>query len=270
MLKAKIIINNNYDLKSINYKDSNRTLSLVEVCKKLFTRESDPVRISLDYLIKLRNIATHNFISDYDFDMASHYQENINLFFKNYNKFFPESSYLSNITPFITIIAMSNTSGSNDPLLLNKNTKDIKNFILNDRILEHPVKYEFSIIKKKADADFLVSVDADSKTGVQIIKEPKDINGTYPLTTSSAIDSIFERLKIIANDIHFTSHSFNEIIKKENIKTNTQFCYCVTSGKTKIYKYSKALVNYIVSLLIKDGKKTEYYFNILPMHKKNS
>ena len=64
LLKAKMLL----DGKSILYPNkTDRSLSLSDCLKLVFTNENDPVRQNLDIIISLRNTSTHFIIPEYEF-----------------------------------------------------------------------------------------------------------------------------------------------------------------------------------------------------------
>ena len=63
LLKSYIIKNNKQD--SIYYKGkTNRTISLTDCIKKVFTNEKDPTRKNLEIIVDLRNTSTHFIIKE--------------------------------------------------------------------------------------------------------------------------------------------------------------------------------------------------------------
>lgn len=65
MLKAYII--KTYGQTEIYYKDKpNRTISLSECLRKIFTNNKDPLRLNLEKIIELRDTSTHFIIEEYE------------------------------------------------------------------------------------------------------------------------------------------------------------------------------------------------------------
>ena len=65
MLKAYLIKTNGQS--SIYYKDKkDRTLSLSECIKKVFTNNKDPLRLNLEKIIELRDTSTHFITEEYE------------------------------------------------------------------------------------------------------------------------------------------------------------------------------------------------------------
>src|SRR5690625_1049924 len=65
MLKAYMIKTHGYD--SIYYKDNpDRTLSLENCVRKVFTNDKDPLRLNLEKIIDLRNMSTHFITEEYE------------------------------------------------------------------------------------------------------------------------------------------------------------------------------------------------------------
>ena len=63
LLKAKML----QEGKDIYYPDKNRTLSLNDCIKEVFTNENDPVRQNLKVILALRNTSTHLILPEYEF-----------------------------------------------------------------------------------------------------------------------------------------------------------------------------------------------------------
>ncbi len=62
MLKAYLIKQN----KSVYYKDKpERTISLTECIKRIFTNDKDPLRLNLEKIIELRDTSTHFITEEY-------------------------------------------------------------------------------------------------------------------------------------------------------------------------------------------------------------
>lgn len=65
MLKAYLIKTNGYN--SIYYKDKpDRTISLSECIKRIFTNNKDPLRLNLEKIIELRDTSTHFITEEYE------------------------------------------------------------------------------------------------------------------------------------------------------------------------------------------------------------
>lgn len=65
MLKAHILKTKGKH--SIYYKDSpNKTISLSECIKKVFTNDKDPLRLNLEKIIELRDTSTHFVTTEYE------------------------------------------------------------------------------------------------------------------------------------------------------------------------------------------------------------
>lgn len=63
LLKAYII--NKEDISKIYYKDKpDRTISISDCIKKVFTNEKDPIRKNLEIIVDLRNTSTHFVIKE--------------------------------------------------------------------------------------------------------------------------------------------------------------------------------------------------------------
>ncbi|MSE05952.1 DUF3644 domain-containing protein, partial [Lactobacillus salivarius] len=73
MLKAYLI--NKEGESAIYFKDKpDRTLSLENVLKKVFTNKHDPIRLNIERIIVLRNTSTHFITEDYEMIYAPRFQ----------------------------------------------------------------------------------------------------------------------------------------------------------------------------------------------------
>lgn len=74
MLKAKIL----KDGKSIYFKDDkNRTISISDTIKKIYTDKNQPLRLNLEKIIELRDTSTHFITEDYETIYAPFFQANV-------------------------------------------------------------------------------------------------------------------------------------------------------------------------------------------------
>lgn len=64
MLKAHLINRDGYG--AVHYPGSNRTLSLTDCLRKVFTNENDPLRVNLEIITELRNTSTHFVTDEYE------------------------------------------------------------------------------------------------------------------------------------------------------------------------------------------------------------
>ena len=64
MLKAYIIRTMGYE--TVYYPDSDRTLSLSDCLKKVFTNENDPLRLNMEVVGEFRNTSTHFVTDEYE------------------------------------------------------------------------------------------------------------------------------------------------------------------------------------------------------------
>ena len=86
MLKAEIIKRD--DIEAIYYKDNKeRTISLSDAVKRIFTNEKDPLRKNLSKIIELRNTSTHFITEEYGLIYAPLFQACILNFRNKMNEF---------------------------------------------------------------------------------------------------------------------------------------------------------------------------------------
>lgn len=121
--------------------------------------------------------------------------------------------------------------------------------------------------KSKADFSFYASNNPDDKN-VQYIDRYLDLNQTHCLTfhqITNEIDRKLKQEKICFIPLRepvkteknpdpniFTTACLDKLIKKFDIKNNSEFCQAIKNGETIIYKYSSKLVDYIIALILDD------------------
>ena len=118
-----------------------------------------------------------------------------------------------------------------------------------------PVETRFYITKRKQDADLVVKLDNGAETSVGILRELKDPNAVYPLTTKEVIKIVNKRLrakgilltKIVNGEKQkrpFTTNDLQLFNAFYDIKTNERYCYHYKIGNR--YSYAQAFCELIV------------------------
>ncbi len=102
---------------SIYYPDKvNRTLSLNDCIKKIFTNDKDPIRINLNIIISLRNTSTHFIIKELDCIYLPFMQANVLNYSQKLFDYFniDISSHIN--SSFMTLI-INNVAGTDEDIL---------------------------------------------------------------------------------------------------------------------------------------------------------
>lgn len=268
MLKAHMI--KKYGKGSIYFSDNpNRTLSLENCIKKVFTNDKDPLRMNLEKIIELRNTSTHFITEEYEMVYVPLFQSCILNFNEKMNTF--HNIDMTKIIPqnFLTLsVSMKALSETEivakypeeiaTKLLDTKNKVDELSLNNNEKFAIRIEHYHY-LTKDKDKATSLVKIDKSADAAVKIIRELKDPNQTHKYTAKSCIEKI--RKILSSNSIilfyrnaptKFNSFHFNNICKYYNIKSNERFCYINKQFTTLQYTYSQQAIDFIVEELAKD------------------
>lgn len=185
----------------IYFPDSNRTISLENAIRKIYTDKKQPLRINLEKIIDLRNTSTHFITEEYETIYAPFFQSCV-LNFSEQIKRFHNIDVTDHIAQnFLTLSVNLNVLTNEEirgkysqemaeRLISNKNELEFlaTNNSSNDLFI--PIRHEFVQIKDKAKADFTYAIAPESDTTAKIITKLQDPNDKYKLTRKNVIDSI--------------------------------------------------------------------------------
>jgi hypothetical protein len=282
MLKAKMI--RDIGEKSIYYKDNeNRTLSLENCIKKVFTNNKDPLRINLEKIIELRNISTHYITEEYEQIYIPLFQSCVINYSNKLLEFFNEDITKKVSQNFITLSINMKEFDSDG--IKARYPKDIADKIIKTKDMiwqisnqqnekfSINIKHEYYLTKNKnqAVAEFRIAKDADE--AIFITKELQDPNETHKYTLNNCLEIINNSIR--KNDIKFIDQKGNSKFNKyhfslfstfHNFKGNTIYCYAHKIGNNIQFTYSNKVIdliieqvekapNTIISTLIKNTKK---------------
>jgi len=270
MLKSYLIKNNGHT--SIYYKNKpDRTISLSECIRKIFTNDKDPLRMNLEKIIELRDVSTHFITEDYEMVYVPLFQScilNFNekmLAFHNIDltKIIPQNFLTLSVSlkalENSTIVAKYPEEISNKLLNLKSNIDNLSD--QNNAKFSIRIDHHYYITKDKNKATNTVKIDSSSENPVRILKELKDPNNTHKYTTKLCIDIIKEnllrnniQLKYNGNITEFNSFHFTNFCKHFNLKNNPDFCYVHKQFNTPRYSYSQQAIDFIITELGKDSE----------------
>lgn len=274
MLKAKLL----KDEKSIYYPKSYRTLSLSDCAKKVMTNKNDPIRINLEVIISLRNMATHDIIPEYEiiylpyltFCVKSYSDKMYKYLNVNISEYI-KSDFLSLFTNNHRIEENQILSkyGENMKTIFDKKVSDLLEF--QDKNPNADIAYTVNLnltrVSNRDKADFTFYASNNPKDqNVKYINRHIDLNQEFSLTHHKIADIIDEKIKMdnipfipLRNpkNLHknpkiFTTACLDKIIKEYEIKSNIEFCQKIENGETCIYKYSPKLINFIIMKILDD------------------
>lgn len=276
MLKAKLLS----DGESIYYPKSSRTLSLKDCAAKVMTNKKDPIRVNLDMIASLRNTATHDIIPE----MEILYTPYLTFCVKAYaDKMY---KYLGiNVSEYIKSDLLSlftNNRRIDEAAILSKYGEDMKGIfdlkldeVSNihkdnpDMEIGYTINVNLHRVNKLNKADFTFYASNNPKDpNVMYVNRYLDPNETHTLTYHQVVDEVDKEIKRTGikfvpvrepkpSDKNpdpnvFTTTCLNILNKAYDIKNNTDFCRKIKNGEQFIYKYSRQLVSYIISLIMDD------------------
>lgn len=196
MLKAHMI--NTMGNDSIYYKDNpNRTITLENCMKKVFTNDKDPLRRNLEKIVELRNTGTHFIMEEYEMVYIPLFQAAVFNFIKKIQDF--HNVDMTEIIPqnFLTLTVSYNVLNV-DEIRAKYPTEIAEKLIgvneaLNPVIKENNdrfairVDHHYYITKDKNNAAVLVKIDNSADTSVKILKQMQDPNDIYKYTAKKML-----------------------------------------------------------------------------------
>jgi len=268
MLKAYLIKNNGQSF--IYYKNKpDRTISLSECIRKIFTNDKDPLRLNLEKIIELRDMSTHFITQEYEMVYIPLFQSCI----LNYNEKMLSfhNVDMTEIIPQNFLTLSVSLQVLEDSKIIGKYPEEIANKLLEnkskieDLSIKNNAKFSITIdhhyylTKNKDVATNTVRVDNTSDTAIKIVKELKDPNNTHKYTAKHCIELIKEQLSkqnidliYNGNVVKFSIFHFTNFCKHFGLKENTDFCYIHKQFTSPQYSYSQKAIDFIVNELCKD------------------
>lgn len=268
MLKAHLIKTKGPD--SIYYKDNkNRTITLENAIKEVFTNNKDPLRLNLEKIIELRNTSTHFITEEYEMVYIPLFQACVLNFNEKMMAF--HSIDMTRIIPQNFLTLSVSMKALDEAEIIAKYPEVIANHIIeskhsvDDLAINNNAKFairidhHYYITKNKDKATNIVHFDKNAGPGVTVVKELQDPNNTHKYTAKSCISAIKERLSkeqisLLYNGapVKFTSFHFSNFCKYYGLKENEKLCYAHRQFSTPQYTYSQQMIDFIVDEIKKD------------------
>ena len=279
LLKAKLLMEN----KQIFFADKpNRTFSLQDCIKEVFTNEKDPIRQNLSVIISLRNTSTHFVLPEYEFAYipflsfcvkayTDKLYEFVNIRITDYIKTDFLSLFVPNLQPNKT--EMISKYGINLFDLFEKRKTELQSYFDCEEgaSIAYNVTINFARINNKSKADIMFYSSNNLKDqNVMYIDRPVDANKTHAYThhqIAKEIDKIIKReginftpIKVpIPTEKHptppiFTTACLDALIKRFDLKNNSDYVIKIETGKSSIYKYSKNLIDWVIAKIMEDSE----------------
>ena len=274
MLKAYLIKRDGED--SIYYKDNpERTITLENCIKKIFTNEKTPLRRNLEKIIELRNTSTHFITEEYEMVYIPLFQACVLNFVDKMNEF--HGVDMTEVVPqnFLTLVV--SMKALDEEAIKVKYPEEIATKLIesshklqpmideNNQGFAIKVEHYHYLTKKKEEATSFVKVDNNAESTVKIIKQIQDVNDTHKYmdklkkaefelkyNMKNACKEINKRLDKLGIDITMNRYIFDLFNKVYGIKDNPKFCYVHKQFSQPQYTYSMSAVEFIVEEIKKD------------------
>lgn len=268
MLKAYMI--KKYGDASIYYSDHpDRTLSLSDCIKKVFTNAKDPLRLNLEKIIELRNTSTHFITEEYEMVYVPLFQACVLNFNDKILEFLDidmtEIIPQNFLTLSVSLKSLTNSEiSAKYPEIISKRLISLKDSVDRLKETENPkfaitINVNHYITKNRKTADAIFHIAKDGEDPVAVMKELKDPDSVFKYATKTSIETInsmLKRKKITpkyhGKEISVNKFHFSNIVKYYGIKDSQKFCWKYTVGNTTFFKYSLQALEFIVDEIAKD------------------
>lgn len=272
MLKAYLIKKDGLD--AVYYpNEPDRTLSLTDCLKKVFTNDKSPLRINLRELIAFRNTNTHFITSEYEIFYGPFLQAAVTNYAEKLSELHGESA--DDLIPE-NYLALSIKRGIIDPEVIRakydpgvaKHLFERKDSVVNAAGQDGNTKIaaifetNLRLVKKASDADLNVFVDPNSDSGLTIVKDIRDSTSYYPYTAKGCLEKVNAQLKKKSISFFykaieqktFNMFHFNLFTSIYHMKGNQRFSFDrrVSNESTSSWTYSQNAVDFIVDRIAGD------------------
>ena len=200
MLKATLLKRG----ESIYFSDKpDRTLSLDNVIRKIYTDKNTRIRLNLEKIIDLRNISTHYITEDYEIKYVPLFQACVLNYVNELQRFHSVDITQYIAQNFLTISARYEPLSNEEirlkyspeiaeRLIKQANEIDVLSATFNSDKFAIPIRQNLYITKKRNEADFTVSIDSHSDTKVTMVKDLKDPSDTHKYSYNNVITAVQE------------------------------------------------------------------------------
>lgn len=264
MLKATLLKRG----ENIYFSDKpDRTLSLENVIKKIYSDKNTRIRLNLEKIIELRNISTHYITEDYEVKYVPLFQACVLNFVNELQRFHDVDITHFIAQNFLTIsaryepltneeIRLKYSPEIAERLIRQSNEIDVLSSTYDSDKFAINIRQNLYITKKKSEADFSVSIDSSSDTKVAVVKDLKDPSDTHKYSYNSVIAAVQEKLKKKNIKLDYKS-GFNQfvlnlVIEFYDIKQNKKYAYKHIIGNQHSYTYSQQFIDFIVAEIEKN------------------
>lgn len=264
MLKAELLNRG----ENIYYSDKpDRTLSVENTIRKIYTDKNTRIRLNLEKIIELRNISTHFITEDYEVKYAPLFQACVLNFVNEIQRFHNEDITKYIAQNFLTISAKYEPLSNEqiklkyspeiaERLIRQSNEIDVLSDTYSSDKFAIGIKQNLYITKKKDTADFIVSISSGSDNKVTTLKELKDPFDTHKYSYGSVITAVKERLKKnnikIGYEPGFNTYVLGLIIDFYDIKQDKKYAYEHVIGNQRHFTYSQQFIDFIIDEIKKN------------------
>lgn len=263
MLKAHLI--KNHGNRSIYYPDSDRTLSLSDCIKKIFTNKDDPLRVNLEIINDLRNTSTHFVTDEYELFYGPILQTGVQDYESKLRDF--HGIEISDRIPE-NYLALSVRRGTVDfEKIKARYSREVveKMLTLGSSIVSSrdgsTVGYSTELrLTKKRGEGIPISITSDADSAVAILHSLTDPINKYRYRTKKGTEFIASKLKkenieifVSGEPKEFNSYHFGVFVDFYNMKNNERFSYDLSlGGENPSWCYSQQAIDLMLQELRRD------------------
>lgn len=259
MLKAHII--KDFGENAVYYPESDRTLSLSDCLKKVFTNESDPLRVNLGIVGEFRNTSTHFVTDEYELFYGPILQDCVKLYEEKLREL--HGIEISDRIPE-NYLALSVRRGNLDyETIKARYPREVveKMLMLGSSIVASRVdgtntigySTELRITKKKGEG-FPVSIASDADAAVSILHSLTDPTNKYTYRTKRGTEFIKNKLDkegivvfMKGQPKTFNVYLFGVFTDFYNMKGNDAYSYDLSlGGEQPSWCYSQQAIDLIL------------------------
>lgn len=258
---------------SIYFPDNpERTISLENCIKRVFTNNKDPLRLNLEKIIELRNISTHYVTEEYEMIYIPLFQSCVINFSEKIEEF--HGFDITTLIPQNFLTLNVSMQAIEDYSIRAKYPEEIANKLIsvNEEITKLSsvrsqkfaikIEHHHYLVRDRSKATSLIGIDNNADAKVKIIKELKDPNLTHPYNMKGIIDAVNKQLQksninLINHNVKdgkdpFNKYVFQLIVNYCDLKMNPQYCYTYKTGKSTFYNYSQQTIEFIINEIKSD------------------
>ena len=270
LLKAFLIQRNGE--RSIYYPEKrDRTLSLEDCAKRVFSNDQSPIRKNLDRVIELRNTSTHFVVEEYEGIYAPILQACVENYDEKARELMgieisdriPENYLILSVRR--SAIDMDECRARYSPEVISRMVaarSEILSGIDEEGNRHYACSYVTELrMTKRADADLTFKVDSSGDSSIALVRRLIDPKDKYPYRTKAVIEAVNRGLakSHIALKYRgepkasFTSNDFQLFVALYGMKDDRRYSInTAMEGEQPWYAYSQQAVDDILSILRKD------------------